>query len=538
MSLIVDTIKSTTADQKRSCGYAPHIQMLINSMVGTGTYLLDREHLPLWPEFEGNEVVKDASHPTSAEAQEKGKAAKEAKAAKTANAPNATIVNLKSKQDQLTYLLEATLRIERSLANLAKNQESLERIVEDKMTPALRLRRSRTCPPGHRELILLRPLPATTGRLRPSPPPPTTLPRRPLRRLRLPAASRARCPTSVRSRVLCRRSTNCAGRLRLPPVGWVSSPFAGSAQALGHGAGFSVPRAGFGWPPRAQPRPASGRLLPGLPASAHPATAVPPADSALPPRPADSCSTRPPGHWHPCLRLCPSPDYVGPCRLPPAQPALEHRHFRAGSALAETPRPPTGFRGPASPRLGRLRADPAPVPGCLLAAVPASSTPAHPARAGSPPLPHPAQAGSSVPATPNLAPSPGLSAGRPRLVASCPCRGRALALADPPLATPAAPAAPPPSPPAATSASCGRLPLTPRRLIPTSSPRPSVASAAPGRLRSLRHPLAGSAPTSRPRPAGSGWPPRARPRCLRLLVAAAPGRPLRPLVLLRAGGSR
>ena len=33
----------------------------------------------------------------------------------------------------MTYLLEATLRIERSLANLAKNQESLERIMEDKM---------------------------------------------------------------------------------------------------------------------------------------------------------------------------------------------------------------------------------------------------------------------------------------------------------------------------------------------------------------------------------------------------------------------
>nr|XP_020148613.1 vegetative cell wall protein gp1-like [Aegilops tauschii subsp. strangulata] len=220
--------------------------------------------------------------------------------------------------------------------------------------------------------MLLRPSPATTGRLRPSPPPPTTLPRRPLRRLRLPTASRARRPTSVRSRVLCRRSTNCAG--------WVSSPFAGSANVLGHGAGFSVSRAGFGWPPRAQPRPASGQLLPGLPAPAHPAAAVSPADSALPPRPADSYSTRPPGHWRPRLRLCTSPAYVAPCRLPPARPAPEHRHFRAGSAPAETPRPPTGFRGQASPRLGRLRADPAPVPGCLLAAVPASSAPAHPAR--------------------------------------------------------------------------------------------------------------------------------------------------------------
>jgi hypothetical protein len=52
MTLIVETIKRTAADQKRSCGYAPHIQMLINSKMGKGTYLLDKEHLPLLPEFE------------------------------------------------------------------------------------------------------------------------------------------------------------------------------------------------------------------------------------------------------------------------------------------------------------------------------------------------------------------------------------------------------------------------------------------------------------------------------------------------------
>ena len=45
--------------------------MLINSKMGTGTYLLDREHLPLRPEFEDNVVVMDASHPTSVEAGEK-----------------------------------------------------------------------------------------------------------------------------------------------------------------------------------------------------------------------------------------------------------------------------------------------------------------------------------------------------------------------------------------------------------------------------------------------------------------------------------
>ena len=133
MSLIVETVKRTAAYQNRSCGYSPHIQMLINSKVGTGTYLHDKEHLPLRPDFEDNEVVMDASHPTSVEAHEKIEKAKATKAAKAASAPDASIVNLKTKQDQITYLLEATLRIEKSLANLTKNQESLERIVEDKM---------------------------------------------------------------------------------------------------------------------------------------------------------------------------------------------------------------------------------------------------------------------------------------------------------------------------------------------------------------------------------------------------------------------
>ena len=66
--MIVETIKRTAADQKRSCGYAPHIQMLINSKMGTGTYLLDKEHLPLRPDFEDNTVVMDATDPTSVEA--------------------------------------------------------------------------------------------------------------------------------------------------------------------------------------------------------------------------------------------------------------------------------------------------------------------------------------------------------------------------------------------------------------------------------------------------------------------------------------
>ena len=40
--------------------------------------------------------------------------------------------DLKSKQDQLGYLIQATLRIEKGLATLTQNQESLERIIETK----------------------------------------------------------------------------------------------------------------------------------------------------------------------------------------------------------------------------------------------------------------------------------------------------------------------------------------------------------------------------------------------------------------------
>ena len=68
MSLIVETIKRTAAEQKRSCGYAPHIQMLINSKMSKRVYLLDKELLPLRPDFEDNTIVMNAEDPTSVEA--------------------------------------------------------------------------------------------------------------------------------------------------------------------------------------------------------------------------------------------------------------------------------------------------------------------------------------------------------------------------------------------------------------------------------------------------------------------------------------
>ena len=47
-------------------------------------------------------------------------------------AEEASLVFLKSKQDQLGYLIQSTLRIEKGLATLTQNQESLERIIEQK----------------------------------------------------------------------------------------------------------------------------------------------------------------------------------------------------------------------------------------------------------------------------------------------------------------------------------------------------------------------------------------------------------------------
>ena len=88
-----------------------NIQMLINSKMGKGTYLLDKEHLPLLPEFEDNEVVMDATHPTLIEAQDKREKAKAEKVAQTSQTPDASTAHLKTKQDQLRYLLYATVRI-------------------------------------------------------------------------------------------------------------------------------------------------------------------------------------------------------------------------------------------------------------------------------------------------------------------------------------------------------------------------------------------------------------------------------------------
>ena len=86
--------------------------------MGTGTYLLDKEHLPLYPEFQDNRVVMNEEEPSSVQAQEKRAKARAEKAARMPSADEASQVFLKSKQDQLGYLIQATMRIEKGLATL------------------------------------------------------------------------------------------------------------------------------------------------------------------------------------------------------------------------------------------------------------------------------------------------------------------------------------------------------------------------------------------------------------------------------------
>src|SRR3954466_16124330 len=106
--------------------------MLLNSRMGTDTYLLDKEHLPIHTDFEDNQVVMNKEEPSSAHAQAKKEKARKEKAAKMPTQEEASEYFLKNKQEQLSYLIASTLRIEKGLATLTRNQEILERIMEQK----------------------------------------------------------------------------------------------------------------------------------------------------------------------------------------------------------------------------------------------------------------------------------------------------------------------------------------------------------------------------------------------------------------------
>ena len=74
---------------------------------------MDKEHLPLYPEFEDNTIEMNEEEPSFVQAHEKREKARAEKAAKMPTAKEASEVFLKSKQDQLGYLIASTLRIEK-----------------------------------------------------------------------------------------------------------------------------------------------------------------------------------------------------------------------------------------------------------------------------------------------------------------------------------------------------------------------------------------------------------------------------------------
>jgi hypothetical protein len=81
----------------------------------------------LQPEHEDNEVVMTEDDPNSVQGEEKIAAAKEALAAKKAAEATA------KPKTTAEHLLEATQRIEQRLASIVQSQESLERIVDEKI---------------------------------------------------------------------------------------------------------------------------------------------------------------------------------------------------------------------------------------------------------------------------------------------------------------------------------------------------------------------------------------------------------------------
>ena len=65
--------------------------------MGTGTYLLDKEHFAIYPEFEDNQVMMNENEPSSVQAQEKKEKARKEKAAKMPTLEEASEYFLKSK---------------------------------------------------------------------------------------------------------------------------------------------------------------------------------------------------------------------------------------------------------------------------------------------------------------------------------------------------------------------------------------------------------------------------------------------------------
>nr|AGW47718.1 hypothetical protein [Hordeum vulgare subsp. vulgare]QGH59160.1 hypothetical protein [Hordeum vulgare subsp. vulgare] len=102
-------------------------EMLINAKIGKHAYLLDRQRLPLQPEFEDNEVAMDPSHPSLALAHAQAEAAAEGETARAAPPPQ-----FRTREDHMSFLVSTIQGMDNNIFEILLNQKILERIVETK----------------------------------------------------------------------------------------------------------------------------------------------------------------------------------------------------------------------------------------------------------------------------------------------------------------------------------------------------------------------------------------------------------------------
>ncbi|KAE8804633.1 hypothetical protein D1007_19690 [Hordeum vulgare] len=117
--LIVETIRRTAADQKRSCGYAPYFQMLINAKLGKHAYLLDHPRQPLQPEFEDNVVVMDENDTISAATRMAAEAA-EVEVARNEPPP---VPQLTTQAEKMAFLVSSVQDMEKNIEDILQSQK-------------------------------------------------------------------------------------------------------------------------------------------------------------------------------------------------------------------------------------------------------------------------------------------------------------------------------------------------------------------------------------------------------------------------------
>ncbi|KAE8783779.1 pumilio-like protein 1 [Hordeum vulgare] len=113
---------------KRDHADMHHTFTCSSAKIDKHAYQLDRPHLPLQPEFEDNIVVMDDTHSSSATAREAAQAVA-VEAARNAPTPPP---QLKTRDEQMSFLISTIRGMEKNISEILLNQKNLERIMKMK----------------------------------------------------------------------------------------------------------------------------------------------------------------------------------------------------------------------------------------------------------------------------------------------------------------------------------------------------------------------------------------------------------------------